>query len=68
MGFALGCAVAVTVVTCRRKTEAKEGILSDRVGVSGGAWFGTDESKDRRLTACGSERNDFGKVGGISDE
>ncbi len=67
MGFALGWAVAVTVVTCRRKREAKEGKLRDRVGVCGGAWFGIDERRDQRSTVCGSERSDWGNVGGILD-
>lgn len=68
IGFALGEAVAVTVVTCLRKMEAKDGRLSDRVGVSGGAWFGIDERRDRRPTACGTERSDWGKVGGILED
>ena len=68
IGLALGWAVAVTVVTCRRKREAKEGRLRDRVGVSGGAWFGIDERRERRSTVCGSECSDCDKVGGILED
>lgn len=65
IGFALGGAVAVTVVVCRRKREARVSGLSERVGISGRGWLGIDDSRERRSRVCGNDRRDGWCVGGI---
>lgn len=54
----MAAAVAVTVVICRRKREARDSELRDRVGVPDSGSLGMEESSERRSIGCGSEWRD----------
>lgn len=74
--FRVGLAVAVTVVTCRRKSEASDrGIISRggsvRVGrgclSERGATFCVERRRDRRAKGCDSEKKGAAEGGGRGD-